>query len=75
MDVLHTALLPGVAVEIGVTLLIKGSLLIGFTWVLARVARGTSAATRYAVWMAGLVGAPPNEIRVTLDVSKRSRSG
>ena len=56
MDLLHPALLPGWAAEIGFTLLVKGSLLLVAAWLLARWARRGSAATRYALWMAGLVG-------------------
>jgi len=56
MDLLHPALLPGWAAEIGFTLLVKGSLLLGAAWLLAGWARRGSAATRYALWMAGLVG-------------------
>jgi beta-lactamase regulating signal transducer with metallopeptidase domain len=56
MDLLHPALLPGWAAEIGFTLLVKGSLLLAAAWLLAGWARRGSAATRYALWMAGLVG-------------------
>jgi beta-lactamase regulating signal transducer with metallopeptidase domain len=54
MEILQPALLPGWAAEIGVILLVKGSLLLAAAWMLARVCRGGTAATRCAVWTAGL---------------------
>lgn len=56
MTLSDTTLLPGLAVEIGTLLLLKGSLVLSLAWVLARAVRSGSAATRYAVWIAALAG-------------------
>ncbi len=56
MDLIDPALLPGWAAEIGATLLLKGSFLLGVAWLLTGGVRRGSAATRYAVWIIAVVG-------------------
>ena len=75
MDIFRAALLPGWATEIGVILLLKGSLLLCAAGMLARVCRGGTAATLAVQALQQLTGGGDGDCSAELAVAHAAAMG